>query len=511
MQNVPSHVRWENHITDSKHMLAIDESVMWADPHSGGVPIVTHVHGAEVQSSSDGHPDAWFTAAGDHGRTYTTQNYTYPNSQPATMLWYHDHAFGATRLNVLAGLAGLYIIRSDEEPLAWMPTNEFEIQLVVQDKQFFSNGSINFPNVGDSPALHPQWCPEYFGDTILVNGKVWPYLQVKPQMYRFRVLNAANARVFELSMDNGNLSFTQIGSDQGLLEKPQSLKTIIISPGERVDFMVDFTTAANSEVILRNAGQAPYPNGDPAFSPESTRSVMKFTISSNNNATSDQTLAPIPATLSEAETLTTTRNATQWRRNFMFEMDDSHNNPVGSLLSNLTWNDPVTETPRQGATEVWEFINLTPDAHPMHIHLVQFHLLNQQELNLTLWRQGACNSSTSQCFLAPPSPALPHQVGPKDTILALPNRVTRVIMQWSAHSGGDFAFNVSSGPGYVWHCHILDHEDNDMMRPIRVTSQAEILTTTSNGSRQLQQLSSPFHVSVSLLLLFSVLGLRIND
>ncbi|KAG0591033.1 hypothetical protein KC19_1G144100 [Ceratodon purpureus] len=500
IQNVPSNIRWENHITDGKHMLANDESLMWANPQSGGIPIVTHLHGAEVHSSSDGHPDAWFTAGGSHGSTYTTQNYTYPNAQPATMLWYHDHAFGITRLNVLAGLAGLYIIRSKEDPPAWMPTGKFEVQLVVQDKQFFFNGSINFPNVGDSPALHPQWCPEYFGDTVLVNGKAWPYLEVKPQMYRFRILNAANARVFELSMDN--LSFTQIGTDQELLEKPQSLKTLTIAPGERVDCIVDFSTAANSEVILRNDGQAPYPEGDPAFSPESTRSVMKFIISKANSSTQTQA-APVPATLREPQSLVSSQNAKEWRRNFMFEMDDSEGNPMSSLLSNLTWMDPVTETPHQGAIEVWEFINLTPDAHPMHIHLVHFRMLSQQEFNLTLWREGACQLNDSSCFLGAPSPALAHQVGPKDTILAMPNYVTRVVMQWTAHNGGAFGFDVSSGPGYLWHCHILDHEDNDMMRPIRVV--ADVVRPSamvSMGARR--QLSGALRLSFLLLLvLFS--------
>lgn len=183
----------------------------------------------------------------------------------------------------------------------------------------------------------------------------------------------------------------------------------------------------------------------------------------------------------------------------MFEMDDSEDNPVGSLFSNLTWTDPVTETPHQGDIEVWEFINLTPDAHPIHIHLVQFRMLNQQEFNLTLWRESACHFNDSSCFLGAPSPALAHQVGLKDTILAMPSSVTRVMMQWSAHNGGEFAFEVSSGPGYLWHCHILDHEDNDMMRPIRVM--AEVVrpaATMSMGARR--QFSASLRVSVLLLL-----------
>ncbi|XP_024370037.1 multicopper oxidase LPR1 [Physcomitrium patens] len=505
IENVVSHIRWENHITDSQHMLALDKSIMWANPRSGGVPTVTHVHGAEAHSTSDGHPDAWFTAAGDHGNAYTTQNGTYPNAQPPTMLWYHDHTFGISRVNVLAGLAGLYIIRSNEDSPDWMPKEKFEIQLVLQDKQFFYNGSINFPNVGNSPTNHAQWCPEYFGDTILVNGKAWPYLQVKPQMYRFRVLNAANARVFELSMENANLSFVQIGTDQGLLEKPQSLKILTVAPAERVDLIVDFSTVPGSEVFLNNSGQAPYPEGDAAFSPESTRSVMKFIVSNdvNQNASiTTQTLSMIPAVLKEPEALINTTNA-QWRSYFMFEMDDPNGNPLSSLLSNLTWNDPATETPTKGATEVWEFINLTPDAHPMHIHLIKFHLLNQQEFNLKLWEEGGCDlfNDASRCLVGEPTPGLLNQVGPKDTILAMPNKVTRLVMQWTAQNGGDFPFDPTTGPGYLWHCHILDHEDNDMMRPIKITRQAHLFASLSNlpaspapgrsRASPIQQLPSP--------------------
>lgn len=170
MQDKVSHVRWENHLMDSHHMLTTDPTLMRAMPKRGGVPMVVHLHGAEVDSTSDGYPDSWYTAMGDHGYAYSTNNYTYANAQRETMLWYHDHAFGTSRLNVLSGLTGVYLIRSKEKPPAWMPINKYEVVLVLQDKQFFHNGSINFPNVGDSVKNHPHWCPEYWGDTIIVNG-----------------------------------------------------------------------------------------------------------------------------------------------------------------------------------------------------------------------------------------------------------------------------------------------------------------------------------------------------
>jgi FtsP/CotA-like multicopper oxidase with cupredoxin domain len=194
-------IRWENHIPDAQHFLTVDPTIHWANPVNGGVPTVVHVHGAEVQSVYDGYPDAWFTPLNETGPEFVTQNYQYPNTQPPTMLWYHDHTDGITRLNVLAGLVGLYFVRSSFDAAMTalgFPSGQYEIPLVIRDMQFWPNGSINFPNIGDNATIHPSWCPEYFGDTILVNGNAWPYLTVYPRVYRFRILNGANARFFQV-------------------------------------------------------------------------------------------------------------------------------------------------------------------------------------------------------------------------------------------------------------------------------------------------------------------------
>lgn len=477
MQDKVSHVRWENHLMDSHHMLTTDPSLMQAAPKHGGVPMVVHLHGAEVDSTSDGYPDSWYTAMGDHGYAYSTNNFTYANAQRESMLWYHDHAFGTSRLNVLSGLTGVYLIRSKEKPPAWMPTKKYEVVLLLQDKQFFHNGSINFPNVGDSVKNHPHWCPEYWGDTIIVNGKAWPYLHVKPRKYRFRLLNAANARFFEFSLNNAKLSFIQIGTDGGLLEKSQTLKKMLVAPAERVDFIIDFSKVPGCEVIMNNSGAAPYPAGDPANSPPSTNAVMKFIVKDEHHHPDDETaMAKIPAILREADAPLSSEHVNKRRTKFMFEDDDALGNPTGSYLSNLTWMDPPTETPYVGDTEIWEFINFTPDAHPMHIHLVPFKLINQQPFNLTLWQSGGCTQfnhsyhGPESCFTGPPVGPSPNQVGWKDTIVSLPNHVTRLMLKWTSQRGrnGKFPFDPTSGPGYVWHCHILDHEDNDMMRPIKL-------------------------------------------
>ena len=168
---------------------------------SQGVPIVVHLHGAEVESFADGNPDAWFTSMGERGEQYITQDYIYPNTQSPSMLWYHDHTVGITRLNIAAGLFGPYIIRSPlEEERLGLPSGAYEIVLVFQDKRFFANGDIRFPNVGSNPDVHPKWCLDSFGDTMVVNGKVWPFLNVESRPYRFRMLNADTERFLNLSL-----------------------------------------------------------------------------------------------------------------------------------------------------------------------------------------------------------------------------------------------------------------------------------------------------------------------
>ncbi|CAM6051120.1 unnamed protein product [Sphagnum compactum] len=516
-----SYVRFENHIHHEEPMFTVDRTVSWANPKRGGVPTVTHLHGAETESISDGNPDAWFTAKGEYGPAYITQNYTYANSQFPTLLWYHDHTYGITRLNILAGLVGLYIIkpgpsRSEEHdqeetpaPYNWLPTKSFEWSLVLADKQFFPNGSINFPNIGDSPKNHPNWCSEYYGDTILVNGKIWPYVRVHAQSkYRFRLLNSANARVFVLSLSNPRVSFVQIGTDGGLLEKPQTVSSITISPAERVDFILDFSPLpVGSEVVMNNSGPAPYPNATQSLSPVSTKGVMKFIVVQDDSAASQQqrnhdqkhdsptyshehqqklppvaaagsfmddhqNLAAIPSILRKPDPHMSIKDA-HWRTTNMTEIDDDEGNPIRDLQNNSTWKSPLLIVPVVGSTEVWEFINLTPDAHPMHIHLIQFHFLNQQSFNLSLYLAGGCtfhnrSEFSRSCYTEEAKGPLPNQIGWKDTMLAWPGNVTRIVIKWTSQNGGHFPFNPTSGPGYVWHCHISDHEDNDMLRPFKM-------------------------------------------
>jgi spore coat protein A, manganese oxidase len=241
-RGTPIQVTWTNKIEEE--MFAVDPTLHWANPKGitatapyaafppgieqaqSPVPLVVHLHGAEARSDSDGYPEAWFTKNGIHGSAYTSVAsaednaavYYYPNTQPATTLWYHDHALGITRINILSGLAGMYLIRDANDPIApLLPQGKHEVPLVIRDRSFNDDGSMYFPAEGANPETHPYWAPEFFGDVVCVNGKVWPNFDVAQGLYRFRVLDASNARFYNLSFSNG-MAFTQIGSDGGYLK-----------------------------------------------------------------------------------------------------------------------------------------------------------------------------------------------------------------------------------------------------------------------------------------------------
>jgi spore coat protein A len=429
--DVTSRIHWDNHIPDEEHFLPVDRSIHWANPKRGGVPTVVHLHGAETESIHDGHPDAWWTPKGEHGPTYVTQHNSYPNTQRPAMLWYHDHVVGITRLNVVAGLSGLYFLRSPEDKLTkQFPYGEYEIPLVFKDWQFWPNGSINFPNVGDNATIHPSWCPEYFGDTILVNGKVWPYLDLQPRVYRFRLLNGANARFFNFTLSDPSLRFHKIGTDGGYLDtKPQILSSLLLAPAERLDILVDFSSLKPGDVVfLNNSAPAPFPVGQDNLNPPQTRSVMKFQVTKKavpapNTAAAASTSSaessigdhlrhaqlleqyveeecnryssvnvfqqPENSKLMEQQQGDTSNDSSapvlRHRRIRLREFDDSNDDPTVSLLENRRWLDPVRAFPVEGSVEVWEWINTTPDAHPIHMHLIQFQVLNQQPFNKNLY------------------------------------------------------------------------------------------------------------------------------
>jgi FtsP/CotA-like multicopper oxidase with cupredoxin domain len=605
-------------------------------PASGPIPTVPHLHGAEVLSAYDGHPDAWFTPGfAQKGPGFVSNTYNYVNQQEATTLWFHDHSLGIVRLNVFSGLAGFYFIRDGRDTgrttnAITLPGGAFEQELFVADRSFDTNGQLLFPDGSGAsnpqgfngfngppgnPNLHPFTIPEYFGDVMTVNGKSWPYLEVQPRRYRFRLVDGSNARFLQMQLfqeataDNGSFTgiatlFTdpngvgipgppiwQIGSDGGLLNAPTNIDSgataphLFMAPAERSDIIVDFGGQAGKRFVLTNTALAPFPNGgantqeflpppalqgptatDPnALGPyEIIDQVMEFRVdlplsgqdTSFNPAGNHPPLRASP--IVDIRPADTHLPIDRHRQLVLDEVEDVNTGaPVEVILNNSHWNGrregsstvvpgsvsnghglQGTEAPQEGATELWEIANLTPDTHPIHIHLIQFQIINVQPFNTeadlcpytgqanfdfsgpqyragwdSLFQGGTFNgfsffpgtfipgygpplnyltpnadgaiggnlafsSNNNQYFVGPAVPPAPRDAGWKDTFKMFPCAVTRLAIRWapqdvpagSTHAGTDyFPFDpTSGGPGYVWHCHIIDHEDNEMMRPLLI-------------------------------------------
>jgi spore coat protein A len=591
--------------------ITFDESIHWAkptgdpmmvmdangvmignpDPYMGPPPIVTHLHGAEVSSSYDGGPDQWFTPNGIRGGGYESYKnakknaaiYHYVNEQEATTLWFHDHTLGATRLNVFAGLAAFYLLRDAydtgkiDNPLG-LPAGPFEIELALQDRQFDTNGQLLFPDgypaglngAPAQPLIHKFWIPEFFGDVMVVNGKSWPYLEVEPRRYRFRLLDGCNARFLELSLTNMGTKMQGpdifvIGDDGGLMDIPARINgpsnRLLMAPGERYDVIIDFTGFQGQTLTLQNSAKAPYPGGANP-DPNGNGLVMQFRVTKplSSPDTSFNPAAPgaylrgpgkMPAVirLSDPATGGLAAGVTpQVTRQLVLVEVEGPAGPVEVLVNNTKWDglrdgtdtpvwdgafddghgNHLTELPRVGATEVWEIVNLTMDAHPIHLHLTQFQLMNRQMFQTNKYRAlyeslfpggtypgvagskgptaiwvdevdypvGAFipgfgpplaysgdplsagklggNPDVTPFLQGSPMPPNPEEVGWKDVVKMYPGQVSRIAVRFTPQDTAQsdavpgknlYGFDPTVGPGYVWHCHIVDHEDNEMMRP----------------------------------------------
>lgn len=414
-------VEWPNQLP-AKHFLPIDHNIMGAEVNVPESRAVVHVHGAKVPPDSDGYPEDWYAP----GKSLT---YTYPNQQDAALLWYHDHAMGINRLNICAGMAGLYIIRDAVEDALNLPQGEFEIPLVLMDRMITAQGRIYYPV---SQLKSAPWVPEYMGNVTLMNGKVLPYLTVQPRKYRFRMLNASNARFYFLSLSNGR-PFQQIGSDQGLLPAPTDVKRLELAPGERADFVIDFSTERGQKIVLQNL----------------TTPLMQFQVSPNtvNDPSSlPSALRPVAKTPLSAGVLT--------RRLSLMEIDNTVDEPMVHLLDGKHWHDPISEKPVLDSTEIWEFLNTTDDSHPIHLHLVRFQILDRRPIDIDDYIYGHKVTYVGDAVLPEP-----NEAGWKDTVVVTPGSSTRIIAKFEGYPGR-----------YVWHCHILEHEDNEMMRPYEVVT-----------------------------------------
>jgi spore coat protein A len=599
-QHQPTTVLYTNDLRTPRlqKLLPVDQTLAWADPlglgcafqrkmpgdcweqYHGPVPTVVHLHGGEVPPAFDGGPEAWFTATGRQGGNYSSlfpvrpnqALYRYPNAQEAAAIWFHDHAMGTTRLNVYGGIAAFYLLRDDLDtgkpgnPLG-LPAGAQEVELALQDRSFAADGQLLYHDKTQlsDPADHPFWRPEFFGDVVVVNGKAWPYFNVEPRRYRFRLLNGSNARFYSLAFRNDGggpaPTFWQIGTDGGRLDKPVRMTSLLIAPGERADVIVDFTAFAGAVLTVTNDAKAPFPDGDPN-DPATTGQIMQVRVGaapSTGDTSCDPAAGacnlrpgnPIVRLVDPSTGAIAAGVTPSLKRQFILKEIAVDTGPREVVINNtrfsgmkestLKLRDPTpvrdafglgegfaTEGPRVGATELWEVANLTVDAHPIHLHLVQFQVLNRQVLDtgedeitgeplgyMKHWeaafpggvlaegdgpprpydrpnRDGAIggNPSFSRYLVGEPELPAPNEAGWKDTVVMYPGTVTRLLVRWApqdvpvarARPGVNlFPFDpsltdprhrdVAGNPGaagYVWHCHILEHEDNDMMRPYAV-------------------------------------------
>lgn len=531
-QNRSNLITWTNGLVDADgqfvpHLLPIDPTIHWANPaggvlgrdrrppspgtsaYVGPVPTVMHVHGAHVEADSDGFPEAWFLpdAANipdgyarvgtwydklrkdakkrtKHDWAAGSSTYQYRNDQSATTLWYHDHALGLTRANVWAGMAGAWIIRGGKgsiETTDALPKGAHELPLIVQDRSFRTDGTLAYPDsraafdgytgpvTGDGSAsdIAPIWNPEVFGDVMCVNGRAWPTHPAEPRRYRLRFVNGCDSRTLVLRFDN-DLPMWQIGNEGGFLPAPVRVNRLLMMPGQRADVIVDFVPVAGQNVTLLNDGPDEPFDGDldsitPA-DPETTGQVMRFEVAaactSGDDRSTDPASLPLPsiAPLPRVDRSRTVILAEYSSQRFnadgtpldpadptnaagpicvLLGVPDASGKPIG-----LTWDAPPTEMIRKGDTEEWVILNYTADAHPIHLHQTQFEIL------------GRGIDGTEM-------PA-PHEAGRTDTVIARPGERTRIRAR----------FDLAGR--FVWHCHILEHEDNEMMRPLVVGDEKDV-------------------------------------
>lgn len=423
----PLVVEWVNALP-RQHFLPVDHTVHGAEKHLPDARTVVHLHGGRTSPESDGYPERWFTP----GKSAICR---YANGQDAAALFYHDHAMGITRLNCLAGLVGVFVIRDSYERSLNLPAGAYEIPLVFFDRSFDLDHQLAYPVSGNPEA---PWVSDFIGDALLVNGRLFPFLEVEPRPYRFRMLNFSNGAVYRLSLSQdkypltpGGEPFTQIGTDQGLLTTPLNSQALMLSPAERADVVIDFSGWAGRDLFLKNGVMA----------------FLQFRVKGNGAARK----IVLSGHLRRVEPITES-SAVKTRILSLSAEVDSAGRQTRMLLNGTPWHMPVTEKPVLGAVEIWTFVNTTQDTHPMHLHMVRFQILDRRPFDVERY-----NKTGELIFTEAPTPPAPNETGWKDTVRADPLMATRIIVRFEGFTGR-----------YVWHCHILEHEDNEMMRPYEI-------------------------------------------
>ncbi|MER6814442.1 multicopper oxidase domain-containing protein [Spirillospora sp. NPDC000708] len=489
-RNRPAVVKYRNELPAGPHMFqSVLDRIRERDPRVAppshhGMPSlppdvdvwnVVHQHGGFTPPQSDGAPAQWFSPKGVRGPSYTTLDpanaapneaiYAYTNRERSAMLWYHDHAMGITSLNVYAGLAGLWLVDDPAEERLGLPRGEFEVPLVLQDRTFNEDGSLAYtmPRVEGA-------------DTPVVNGKAYPYLEVRPRRYRLRILNGSNERFWRLRFQTDGkefLPFWLIGTDGGL-RSPLRMLNFLISPAERYDLIIDFGgLPPGADVTLTNYN-APvhYPSGG---GPEIS-GIMRFRVSGRPSGGADPTTPPAELAVRPVAPIRL-KPGTRRREWVVYQKALSHS----MTFNGVPFMAPCEDFVQAGSSEIWEYINPNNEAHPMHVHLVNFQVLNRQPIDATAYRHafeawlGGGRRPEERPVLeryvtGPPSPPDPDEARSwKDTVKVYPESVTRIVIDGFDPPMGRIASIPGSGTEfpatYIQHCHILEHEDDDLMRP----------------------------------------------
>jgi spore coat protein A len=487
-------VEWTNGLTSHTYLLPVDPTVLGpnadskgnpyytvtTDPTTGiqsvsftsGIPIAPHLHGGHTDAAYDGIPTQWITATGPNqqvGPDFTSNPYVYDNTQEAGTLWYHDHMLGLTRLANYAGLAGFYVIHDPNETKLIaqhkLPSEMYDIPLCIQDRMFTTGGQLFYPA---TPSYWKKGMPNpsvllaEFGDTILVDGKAWPVMDVEPRMYRFRLLDGSDARFYDLHFSiqdpNSNQSsdqkFFQIGTDDGLLKKPVPLRDVLVAPGERADVVINFAKLAGKTIIVTNTAKAPYPTGAPASNPkpQTTGLIMEFRVDGPLDRSIPDAYR-FSNTMMMNKTIVRFAHVDKIRRLVLYQTFDQYGRPLlelGTLAGPTPFegNASRPEIIQQGAVEKWVFYNTTDHTHPIHLHQVSFLIVSQQQFQFKTTPTGGVKITR---MIGKPSRPAPNEAGWKDTVQVNPGQAVTI----------EAKFDL---PGkYVWHCHILEHEDNDMI------------------------------------------------
>lgn len=527
----PVVVKYVNNLKDAsgrlltRHLLNVDQSLHGTDAGEPEVRIVTHLHGAHVEPESDGHPEAWITndpaaktglpadpvsgrPARPDGNTVT---YTYRNDQLSEQLWYHDHSMGITRLNVYAGLAANYLLRDNFEASLNLPSGPYEMPLVIQDKSFNEDGSLHYDanrllqpdgetklDASGKPILTSN--PEFFGNVITVNGKAWPFLDVEPRKYRFRMLNGSDSRFYNMwldAVDSGGTSLAipdgaiiQIGNDGGLL--PTAVRNIgdsrdnglLLALAERADVVIDFSKfPAGTRITVRNDAPTPYPFGDPVDSNATTSRIMQFRITKALAGTDTSVVPANPRPLAPLGAPVLTRLVDLQEGTDSLLVFDPATGTTSErlmlLLNGLRFDAPITEKPTINTVEDWVIINNTVDMHPMHLHQVDFEVIEKGSIEPGAYTPADGNGAMPLVAVnglrpdrnpdgTPAGPGSPYTLQPsergqKDTVRVPP---TDEILGSQGYVRIRAKFDIIGT--YMWHCHILAHEDHEMMRPFMV-------------------------------------------